>query len=174
MGFSRGRQGREISFSGFVKNLGNGIGNGLHFGQTVDGGKLPLGIVVAGQRGRLLVVLAQTLVEDLGVVVLADRLAWQRRRAAERCEYRVENGRLALPVAAGDLNESRLYDEHQGEPWAHLLFGTALREGLHAPTFQAWAGEQPTRDRYQIDHVLATNAAKHAVLPEKKGGGIAR
>lgn len=59
-------------------------------------------------------------------------------------------------LAAGDLNESRRYDEDHGEPWAHLLFATALRQGLHAATFGEWGGETPTRGRYQIDHVLAT------------------
>ena len=74
MGFSRGRQGREGSFSGFVKNGCDLLGNGLHVGHPVDLAEVALGPVIADERSSVLVVFLQTHLEDFRRVVLADRL----------------------------------------------------------------------------------------------------
>lgn len=60
-------------------------------------------------------------------------------------------------LAAGDLNESRLYDEHVGRPWAAEYFARLRDAGLFDATYGRWGDrERPTRGEFQDDHVLAT------------------
>ena len=61
-------------------------------------------------------------------------------------------------LAAGDLNEARSWDDtHPGEPWGEEFFTRIAHAGIIDVLHSHWKVERPTRDGYQLDHVLASH-----------------
>jgi hypothetical protein len=59
-------------------------------------------------------------------------------------------------LAAGDLNESRLWDLTHPGNWGADFFARVEEVGLVDVSRAKLAAELPTRGEYQIDYVLAT------------------